>query len=352
MLAASDRESYLVWKERADDLPFGRVMAARIDSDGTVAAPLVVTESAWIAVPPQIVFTGSAYFVAWAFMSDSQLRIAGRLLDRDGTLGPEVQFGPGSMPGLASNGTVTLIAFTRPPDMVGVRLTDRGSPIDPTPLIIASRQQTQWPGTPFPLGVASNGSDFLVTWTEGSDYWQFPTAGYRDIYGARVMSNGSADATAIAIAAGGSNQYAPAVASDGRDYVIAYEIDGMMTGLFQRDGHIAAKRVLREGQVADADGPVLADGRVPQAARDADGYVVAFYSTEGVRVVQLDANASPRSSVMLPMSGASDADILAQAGRTFLVYTHPTGESGTGVVQRAFIRVGSEADSRRRSARH
>src|ERR1051325_1922985 len=138
VMATSGSEAWLVWIERMNDASYGRVMAARIDADGSVGAPRILAEEALVTEPPQLVFTGSAYFAAWVDGSGSH--IAGRVLERNGNVGPELAFGTGYWPALASNGTMMLLVFLRPPDVVGIRLNDRGARIGSMPLRLAAHR--------------------------------------------------------------------------------------------------------------------------------------------------------------------------------------------------------------------
>jgi hypothetical protein len=358
-IATSGAESWIVWMERLDDGLVGRLYAARLDAEGHLTTPVVITDRALAWEAPQIVFTGSAYFVAWKdFGTSFSAQIAGRRLERDGTLGPVMMFGEGANPVLASNGTVTLLAFLTTlmidgtgAKITGIRLNDRGTPIDTTPLVIADRPLGK---TLRQLSAASNGEDFLVVWTDGN-WWSevaLPPPDLHDIYGVRVMNNGSVDAMPIAIATGKAEQVDHAVASDGRDYVVVYS---SYESLAAHSAHIAAKRVLREGQVAGSagdEGVVLsAAGFVPRVARDSNGYVVSFLSTEGIRVVQLDGSLSQRSEMTIPAADATDVTVVASVNRALVVYIRSFEQAGLPAAPRAFVRIG-DPGPRARSVRH
>ena len=347
MLATSGFESFALWTEQLVDGLRARLVASRIDAYGNIGAPLTLAEDAYALGQPQIVFTGSAYLAVWQIVTTvGELEIDARLMERDGTAGPLLHFGGGRLPVIASNGTVMLLAFARDGDITAIRLSDRGVSIDATPLIVAAR-------SPSELSVASNGTDFLVGWSEGSDYWQFPPPNLLEIYGARVMSNGSVDATPIAIATGRTNQFSPAVASDGRDFIVVYQLGGSF--MFRTDGQIAVKRVLREGQIAglaEVDGAVIGSGRNPRIARHANGSFVAFHDAGANYFAELDATGERRGLVTLPADGASGAATIPFGNGALWFYTRMASATATGPARRAFLRIGTLPTSRTRSARH
>lgn len=342
MLATSGVESFALWTEQLVDGSHARLIAARIGPDGNIGAPMTLSEDAATFAQPQIVFTGSAYLAVWVTETTvSELKIDGRLIERDGTAGPLLHFGTGRMPVVASSGAVTLLAFASGVDVAAIRLSDRGVSIDATPLIVAAQR------SPSQLSVASNGTDFLVVWSEGSDYWQRPSQNLLEVYGARVMSNGSVDAAPIAIATGGTNQFSPAVASDGRDYIVVYQLGGSY--MFRTDGQIAMKRVLREGQIAGlaaVDGTVLGNGSVPRIAHHANGYFVAFHTDSAISFAELDAAGERRALTTFPAEGASGAATIPFGNGSLLFYTRLAS------ARRAFLRIGTQTGPRVRSARH
>jgi large repetitive protein len=97
----------------------------------------------------------------------------------------------------------------------GARVTADGTALDPSGLVIA---QTGWRESHPAL--AFGGENFLVVWEDscGSRGW--------DIYGARVTPQGEVlDPAGFAVAQAGSDQWHPAVASDGTNYLVVWQDD-------------------------------------------------------------------------------------------------------------------------------
>ena len=109
----------------------------------------------------------------------------------------------------------------------------------------SSRQRAQsnlTPGAQRYPDVATNGRDYLVVWQDE----RFPNETH--VYGTRVTSGGRVlDPGGIPIGASPSVQYAPSVAWDGRNYIVAW-IDG--TGSPEGDD-LKAARVSPAGVVLD-----------------------------------------------------------------------------------------------------
>lgn len=349
-IATSGLESWVVWIEQLTDAKKGRLLAARIEANGFIAAPVELAAEAVAGFQPRIVFTGSAYFVVWQERVGDLLTIAGRRLERDGLRGPVLSLGDGYVPAVAANGTTTLVVFQRNADIVGVRLDAESAVIDLAPLTIAAKRSG------FQPNVATNGSDFLVVWTEGSDWWQFPSPGLRDVYGARVSGNGAVDAAPIAIAAGKPNQFGATVASDGRDFLVTYHLTLNFTD-FGAPVELAAVRVLREGQISGlseaTDGTVIGTGRNPHLTRDANGYLASYVSDEGVHVARLDAAGRRVESIAtIAAPGAGTAASVVSGGVVQLVCTRLFEDSVASAAERVFIRTGRDGPGRSRSARH
>jgi hypothetical protein len=272
-IATSGADSLVVWSEQTNDSGVGKLLAARLGTDGTILDKLPIALGGDVEVmvsKPAVAFTGSAYFVAWQAATSA---IRGRRVERNGQLGNIIDIGSGSAPALASNGSITLIVFSRYPQMLAVRIDNHDHILDAPPLVLAPDHAGR------SLSAASNGIDFLVIWTEGSNYWQFPSPNRLDIQGVRVTAAGSVDAAPIQIATGPKDQGSGVVVSDGRDYLVVYYIPGT-----NYETQLAAKRVLAEGTLAgttpEDDGVIVATNvRDFSVAHDAGGYAVVWQTS-------------------------------------------------------------------------
>lgn len=186
-------------------------------------------------------------------------------------------------PSAASNGSVTLVVWldatnlqTNGTDVVGARVAADGTILDPTPIVIARDTNGRNQGQPV---VAAAGSTFLVAFTD------YP-AGPVDLMARRIRASDGAvlDTAAITLARGVSNDYEPALASDGASWLAAW------TDQRGADTGITGARIGLDGSLLDPDGFTISaaagDQAQPALGSDGRGYLVAFtdYSS-GPRVV-------------------------------------------------------------------
>ena len=119
-------------------------------------------------------------------------------------------------------------------DIYGARVSPAGVVLDPSGIAIA-----RVPGGQADPAVAFDGTNFLVVWTD--DFW----VGDADVVGARVSRAGSVlDGVGIRIGTGSRPQREPAVAFDGTNFFVVWSADGDVFGT----------RVSRAGSVLDAPG--------------------------------------------------------------------------------------------------
>jgi hypothetical protein len=347
-MAASMTGSLIVWVEDGD-AP-GRLVGMRTDVTGALidAVPFEIATGVSRFPPPAVVFTGDRYLVAWQKpdLSDVSIMTVGL----DASLGPRVSLGPGWGVAAASNGSETLVVFTQrgaSTHLVGYRFDASGRQIDTSPLVISDGSLPQ---------VASNGTDFFVAWNEGSDYpYLFPPPNLVDVLGTRVSAAGAVDAAPLPIATGGRDQRLLSLASNGRDYLVAYQLDQYPSGV------IATKVVLREGQLGGAtateDGTIItrdaANGIV--LSGDANGYWSAYLKLGGTgSILRLDQRGNP-TSPPLPVAAALSSVALGRlpGGAVRILYARAIdyGEfTGTSMVFFRF--VGDDLGLRWRATHH
>jgi hypothetical protein len=301
VIATSGADSLVVWREQTNDSGIGKLLGTRVRADGTVLDTPPINLDSDLPVSgdkPAVGFTGAAYFVAWQSASGT---IRGRRVEQNGQLGSAIDFGGGSGPAVTSNGSITLLAFSRYPKIVATRIDGNDRILDDPPLVVDRAGRN--------ASVASNGTDFLVVWTEGSDYFPGPPPigqpnNLLDVFGARVSHSGAVDAAPIAIATGPKDQGSGVVVSDGRDYLVLYYVPGT-----NYDNQLAAKRVLAEGVLAgttpEDDGVIVAANvRDFSVARDAGGFAVVWQTSSGytesaLEFTQTDDSGEPRETVAI-----------------------------------------------------
>ena len=134
------------------------------------------------------------------------------LIDTSGTLGP-APYGQGH-PALAFDGVNFLVVWQDgrkgdSTDVYGARVTPAGVVLDPTGIVISAAAENQ-----FAPALAFDGANFLVVWED--------RRGGRDIYGARVTPAGvvlDPQGIAISTARGGED---PVPAFDGENFLVVW----------------------------------------------------------------------------------------------------------------------------------
>ncbi|HET9987681.1 MAG TPA: hypothetical protein VFQ65_04160, partial [Kofleriaceae bacterium] len=172
-------------------------------------------------------------------MTDQGVAPVARLAPMPITSAEQTITSVGVTPAVASNGSVFLLAWSDGADIYGSRIDATGTILDTIAISTASGVQSQ-------PQVASNGSAFLVTWTDGRN-------ADTDIYATRVTGAGVVqDPSGIAIYSGTRVQEWPHVASNGTDYLVAWhDANG-------EDYDVYATRVSAAGAVEDGTGLAIA----------------------------------------------------------------------------------------------
>jgi hypothetical protein len=338
--------SLVVWSEKVSEVATNQV-GVRIGPSGRWLdpEPLLIAEKAAAA---SVVTAGSDFLVVYAHEDAAGPGLYFRRIPASGAMAESTRIASGYSPVAASNGTIALVAFFAGSDIKGVRIRD-GATVDVVPLSIA--------GFGLPSSVASNGTDFLVVWNEGTDFapggiFYFPNL--IDVYATRVSASGVPDVP-IAVATGPKDQKDGIAASDGRDYLIAY-----FTGDLGQERRLAAKRILREGVLAAGtsmdDGQILGDANeydTTSVVPFEDGYLIAWETAARantfLRVIKTDRDGAPEG----------DADPIAESGSPYFQMQPSMTSFGSGVqlaygrfdrVMRVYVRALSAVQGKRRIA--
>ena len=225
------------------------VYAARVSGSGTVSDPLgiPIVTGAGFQRAPVVSSDGTNWLVAWQDTITTQIwasRVsqAGAVLDPSGI---QISAGGGTTPAVAYNGTNYLIAWTRPgagDDVVAARMTPAGTVLDTGNLVVPLGVTATREITP---SVASNGTDWLVTWENGYD---------ANVRGARVNNDGTVlDPTGIDISTAANRQTASRAAWDGAQYWVVWQDERAVSG--RQD--LYGARITPGGVVTDPTGLVI-----------------------------------------------------------------------------------------------
>jgi hypothetical protein len=349
VMASSTTGSLIIWIE--DRYSGGHLLGMRTDAAGAFVDrdPFEIATGVSQATA---VFNGGVYIVAWQEGGDSPTVVA-RSVGVEASpglrvaLGPRVALGAGWGVAAASNGSTALVVFVGS-HLFGYRFDPSGQQIDTNPLVIGD-------GGEFPQ-VASNGTDFFVAWNRGFYRGDLPP-GF-DIFGARVTVGGAVDAEPLPIATAPAEERLEAIASDGRDYLIAYEWNQLTYGT---PTNIATKVVLREGQLDGATatdrGTVIANDatNTVSLSGDAAGYWNAYLQLNGTgNLLRLDKRGN-RVLAAVPVATELSSVALGRlpGGAVRMLYARAVDDgefAGTSMLFSRFI--GEDLAGRSRAARH
>lgn len=253
-VASNGTDFYVVWAQNSYTW---RVMGTRVSGSGAVAIPggERLSSSTLSQYWPRVASNGTDYLVVWyRYSSSYDADVFARRVSSTGQL-DTVEIPIAAVPeynelapSVASNGSNYLVGWS----------DERGGYSRPYATLVSNAGVVAGSGflltnvdtLQSSVTVASNGLDFLAVWVDyraGSD---------RDIYGTRVTGAGTVvDASGFAIgAAAGVNESYPAVASDGANYLVAWSAWNTSSSTFQT----LASRVASSGSSPVLDSPSLA----------------------------------------------------------------------------------------------
>jgi hypothetical protein len=282
--------------------------------------------------------------------------------------------GGGQVPSVASDGNGFLVVWldrreeltiqypsavlsnTLAYDVYGARVASDGTIVDPVGFRIgAAVTLVNWASQnfdcPAPV-VAFNGTNYLVAWEDrrSADFSTFNWTlnGYGDIYGARVSTSGEVlDPKGIAIATGSLGELRPAIASDGKDWLVAWDIKGEIRAAHvAADGSVGKKLTAPPGTTTFRSRPAL--------AFNGTSYLLAWLATGtagtgagdqgvfGVRVAR-DGTLLDAKSVQVTQAvstGPRDSLAAASDGTNFLLAWSPPTPISNGSIRAARVSGG------------
>lgn len=278
-IASNGTDYFVAWEGHHDarqDLYGTRVTAAGAVLD---ASPLALATGDHDKYDPTVASNGTDYLIVWSGPTGdvgndwkalgNRVTAAGAVLDGNGfalCTGTSFQ----GIPGAAWNGTNYLVAWGDSRDGVyGGRVTSSGALLDGSGFAIATGGDFDAPV------IASRGGDSLVVWRE------FASGSGWDIHGGRVTAAGARlDGDGFVIAGGADPQLDPVVASNGTDYFVGWD-----TSPGGGHGNVYGRRVTAAGALLDGSGVTITDApgtqRWPAIASNGTDYVVAWQDFRG-----------------------------------------------------------------------
>ncbi|UCG43968.1 MAG: hypothetical protein JSU73_04985 [candidate division WOR-3 bacterium] len=315
----------VVWFDQHPGAADYNIYAARVNGDGVVLDPqnIVVSSAAVSQRRPETAFDGTNFLAVWDENCDVGRDIRGVRLTPEGvvldSLGIRVSLGGGtqSAPAVAYGRNDYLVVWeqgrNRNRDVRAARVTPAGVVLDSVSILISGRTMEQ-----FAPAVASDGNDYLVAWQD----WR--SGGY-DIYCARVSRSGVLlDTAGIGVCTWDGWQISPAVAYGGTSYLVLWQ---SQTG----GGYdLYGARVSSEGVVLDPDGFVVsaaAGGQLdPAAATDGANFMVVWSDARSVdcnvyaaRVTGAGAVLDTAGILVYPGAGQQSAPAVEYDGAGFFL---------------------------------
>jgi len=199
-------------------------------------------------------------------------------------------------------------------DLYATHVNPAGAVLDPAGLPVAT-----YPNQESTAAVASDGTNFLAAWTDSRN-------GVKDIYGARVASDGTLlDADAIPISTAAAYQAYPAMAFDGTGYLAVWH-EWHITSTYD----ISGARIATDGTVLDTLGISLSaaakDQLYPAVAHGGTNCLVVWqdyrnnaYDIYAARVGADGSVLDPAGLVISTASGPQEYPDVASNGTTYLV---------------------------------
>lgn len=365
--ASSPDAALLAWLDETS-YNLGNIVVRRLDSAGNAldAQPRVVAGNVESDVTPAVAFTGKVWLVAWqAGRSLPEMRIYVRRLALDGTpldVQP-LDAGPGLYPALGANGKVAVLAMSviKRNGMAAMRFNADGERIDATPFPVDDDRG-------YAPKLASNGRELLAVW-EASPVKSGQPIG---IVGVRFGEDGALlDPNPIEIALAPKNIDAD-VASNGTDFLVTYT--NYLPSGYDNPNPLPvvyrayAKRVLRTGVLADhtaqTHGYLLGRGRESQVARLGQTYAVTLardvaappteYTRYTLHAVRTDERGTALETQDVPNGDSYSHEHALTSHGNAVALVYPRNEPSLAHVQRLFLRTIVTEDAtpgRRRAAR-
>jgi hypothetical protein len=334
----SDGANFLVVWQDSRNGDSTDIYGARVTPAGVVldATGFAISTAARSQCGPALAFDGANFLVVWQDSRNgnstdiygARVTPAGTVLDPSGIAVSTAADDQG-YPVVAFDGTSFLVAWTDwrsgyTAHIYGARVTPAGTVLDPSGVAISNAEQGQ-----LSPAVGFDGVNFLVVWED------FRSGGYSDIYGARVTpAGGVLDTEGFAISTTAYNQFDPALAHDGGNFLVVWQYSrlGNSTGIY-------GARVTPAGVVPDSEDIAISTASeyqgCPAVAFDGESFLVVWadfrggsYDIYGARVTP--AGVVSDSGPVVRQEGEQSYAALARGSGNdmFLAYQGWTGTVG------------------------
>ena len=190
---------------------------------------------------------------------------------------------------VAANGDTFLVAYSDGDTIRGVRVrASDGAVLAPAGFPISTAKNS----LPIEPAIASDGTSFLVAWTDSRNPSITPTGANPDVYGSLVSKDGTvANTSGTAIDTGLDHAMRPAIAWNGSEYLVAFRHWGLQSQTYDVSAHRVSATGSAQGSsfalvAANADGLDLSfgGGRFALAYRTSELVRAQWFDSSGAAV--------------------------------------------------------------------
>lgn len=323
---AFDGTNYLViWEDELHNT-WHDVYGTRVSPSGAVLDPAgiaISTASQW-QLFPTLAFDGVNYMVVWvdwrngpAAIYGARVTPSGAVLDPFG-IAISTALDWREQAAIAFDGANYMTFWWMRRDgsenIFGARLNPSGEVLGSDEVIVSTRVNEQMNSA-----AASDGTDYMVVWEDDRSGIS------KDIFGSRVTASGAVlDPLGISVSTVSGDQSAPAIASDGMDYLAVWQ------DLSTDDGDIRGARISSSGELLDPGGIVISDAALeqskPAVAFDGTNYMVVWEDVRagsrdiyGTRVTSSGAVLDPEGIAVSISDGFQTHPAISSDGTSFMV---------------------------------
>jgi hypothetical protein len=319
------------------------IYAARVSPSGVVldSPPVIVSAAVDNQFDPVVASSGDQFFVAWGDARNPTVDMYGARVAADGTVLDPVGIQLATQndeyeqnPSIGSGGGLYFVAWDTYEDgffqIEATRVNEAGQVLDPSGIDVSSTDSSNGPS------VASDGTGFMVTWTELNESTSY------DVLAARVASDGTIEFTESPVCQTVDGQSGAAITWGDGSFLAAW-VDNR-SGVTDED--IFGTRILPDGTVLDGDGfpfirmaneqtdPAIASNGVIHLVvweDDRSGSETDIYAARiSARGRMLDGSGIPVSVA----PGDQAAPVVASLGSDFLVAWN---DRATGTIEAVIV---------------
>ena len=246
-IAPRGTEGLVVWQDQRAGY-YADIYGSRVNSSGQVLNPggVRLTEEDGSEELADAAWNGSNYVLVWRDKTTKLLSgrlVASNCAPNSGSFSILYTTAGSRGPSVAAAGGICLVGYNTlsvSADVCGARISSAGALLDSARVLLSQNAFDQ-----AYYSVAFDGTNYMVAWSDDR-------SGNADVYVARVKQDGSIlDASGIRVTSDASDQYDPAIAWSGGNYLVVWTDTRRVT---TSGTDIYGARIKPDGQVLDTSG--------------------------------------------------------------------------------------------------